>query len=130
MLNWYLDETGYAHYISTNYSLSDTHGGHSWLHKIEQEELVNDIVQQKIELAIEAIRNSLPQYIEQYVDERLDKLVEGYFKGQEVIADVTAQVAIDGAGNIFKSREVKRFISDEIYRQIKEQMRKSGLKVK
>ena len=68
-MGYYLNENGYICYVKSGYPLSDTHGGRSEMHRREQEEVVNEIVDKKLEYAMVAIKETITQTVNAYAAE-------------------------------------------------------------
>ena len=78
---------------------SDGHGGRAEQHYEEMREI-----------ALKTIYDEVPKMI--------SNVLKGYFEGLQHDVNVIASVAVDTAGEIYRSEEVKRIISNEIYKQM------------
>ena len=125
-MSWIIDDfTGNLQYVSSSYILSNTHGGHEDLHLREFEKVCNEVIDKKISLAMAELEKSLPQLINQ----KLEEVAAAYLKGTEYDIDVVAQVALDSGNEIYKGEQVKKFISDAIFNEIKKQLDKKTFKI-
>ena len=121
-MSWNIDNiTGNLRYVPSSYVLSNTHGGHEDLHLREFERVCNEVIDKKIEIAMQKLNNALPQLI----NEKLTEVAAAYLQGLQYDVDVIAQVALDSGNEIFKGEQVKKVISDTIFKEIKKQLDKT-----
>ena len=69
---------------------------------------------------MERLENTLPQLINQKIEE----MAAAYLKGIQYDVNVIAQIALDSGNEIFRGEEVKKYISDAIFNEIKKQLNK------
>lgn len=120
-MSWNIDAfTGNLQYVTSSYTLSDTHGGHEDLHLHEFERVCNEVIDRKITLAMQKLEKALPQLI----NDKLEEVAAAYLKGTEYDVDVVAQVALDSGNEIYRGEQVKKVISDAIFNEIKKQLNK------
>lgn len=120
----YLDSNGNFCYMKSGAPLSDTHGGRSEIHRREQEEVINEIVDRKLNLAMEAIETSMIQIVNTYAAEVWSNLISS-LKGAlntDVIAEV--EIAFENANEIFHSKKAQEYVAKNIYKALDKELGK------
>lgn len=119
----FISDNGFINYIRSGYNLSHTHGnsGNEELHKNEIEEIVNDITNQKLK----SFSAEIEKTIETVVNQNIKSICQGVFQGLQRDVSITAAVSLDTAGEIYRKEEVKRIISNEILKQVLNELNKS-----
>lgn len=121
-MGWIAGLDGGLQYVPSSYSLSNTHGGHEDLHLHEFEKVANEIIDKKIEIALERVQRALEEEIPNIINQQLEKVAAAYWRGQKYDVDVTAQVALDTGERIFQKGEVVKLLSDRIFNEIKKEL--------
>lgn len=111
----FISDNGYVNYVRSGYAISDTHGGKSDIHRIEIEEICNDIINQKLK----EYNIALSENIEKYVDEKINQIIDGVMDGLQYDVNVIASVSIDSVGEVYRKEQVKKEIASAIYKQLK-----------
>lgn len=123
-MGYYLNENGYICYVRSGYPLSDTHGGRAEMHRREQEDVVNEIVDKKLEYAMVAIKETITQTVNAYAAEVWTGLISS-LKGAlntDVISEV--KIAFDNADEIFHSKKVQEYVVKNIYNALDKELSK------
>lgn len=127
----YINENGFMCYERSGLSLSDTHGGRSQLHLREIEDIVNEIVNKKLETAMEDIQTAICREIETYAADVWQNLIAS-LKGAlntDVVSEVT--IAFENAREIFYGKKAQEYVAKNIYRTIDEELNRiKGIKVR
>ena len=77
-MGMFINDKGYVCYIRSGVIMSDTHGGggREQLHKMEFEEMCNEIVDKKLDRAMVAIERGIQEAVSKYGAEVWKELVE------------------------------------------------------
>lgn len=120
----YLSDNGYICYVRSGIPLDDTHGGNSLLHRREQEEVINDIVDRKLRVALEAIKEQTAEIINVSAAEVWKDLISS-LKGAlntDVISEV--EIAFENAEEIFHSKKAQEYVAKNVYKALDKELSK------
>lgn len=122
-----IDNNGNYYYVRSGITLSNTHGSleNRDIHLREFEDVCNLIIDKKLN----QFTKDLNTYIDNLANEKIERVIEGYLKGTQYDVDVIAQIALDTGNEIFKGEQVKRYISDTIFKEIKKQLEGKTFKI-
>lgn len=106
-----LRKSGYTGNITTFAPISDTHGGHSALHKKEIETIASQIVDQKLDMLLpELTAVAQSAAYQQFCNDLTFDISE------------TVNIALDDATNIFSDRKTKKIVADRLTKNIMKQL--------
>ncbi len=118
------DKIGNLCYVRSGVPLSDTHGGRSDLHRREQEDVINEIVDRKLNLAMEEIERSTAQIVSTLAAEIWSDLISS-LKGAlntDVVTEV--QISFNDADEIFHSKKAQEYVARNIYKALDKELSK------
>ena len=119
-----INDKGYVCYIRSGVAMSDTHGGggREQLHKLEFEEICNEIVDKKIDRAMVAIEKGIQEAVNAYGSQVWKELVTSLkdVLQEDIVSEV--KIGFDNAKEIFygsKAQEyIRRNIENAIYKEL------------
>lgn len=130
----FIDNNGNWCYVKSGYRMSNTHGADyatAELHKREFEEIVNEIVDTKINQVIKTLETAIYTAIEQYGNQVWDRLLNSLDSVLKTDIETQVSVGFGSAKDIFYGRECQEHVSNVVYKQLKNELNKiKGITVK
>ena len=123
----YINDKGYMCFVRSGYSMSHTHGADyaaAELHKREIEDIANEIVNEKINIAMQSVNNALPQAIEDYGRIVWASLIRDLVGVLQTDVNSQVQIAFDGLRDVFYGDKCQKYISDSIMKTLQNEIAK------
>ena len=130
----FIDNNGNWCYVKSGYRMANTHGADyttAELHKREFEEIANEIVDTKINQVIKTLETAIYAAIDQYGKQVWDRLINSLDSVLKTDIETQVSVGFGSAKDIFYGKECQEYISNVVYKQLKNELNKiKGITVK
>lgn len=118
---------GSWHYYGGNYQYSKEHGAY-WNNQREETELVNRIVDQKLNdysrMAEQELEQSIKALIDEYGSIVWERLLQSVMHALQTDIVSEVQIGFQGCNDIFHSSKVQSYVSDRILKAVQAELSK------
>ena len=103
----YINENGYICYVKSGYQMSGDNPHHLYEHKEDIEQICNEIVNQKLDRATNAIMDTIPQIIDEYGRTVWTQLINNLVGALETDVHSQVKIGFDGLRDVFMAKNAK-----------------------